>query len=150
MLRLFFIVIFSWCLSFSSCSYLSACLFMFFNNWSVIWKTNFINQGNSLLIRLSAYSCLREELYNDETGDLICRVEARYGTGVEALNEVTVFTSLAQLSVCLVWLMRTYNYFSFGLISRALFFSGRLHRFTTVYVGLSARFIFVVRRSISI
>ena len=34
-----------------------------------------------------APSCLRQELYNADTGDLICRVDARYGSGYEAFNE---------------------------------------------------------------
>lgn len=34
-----------------------------------------------------APSCIREELYNADTGDLLCRVEAQYGTGNEVFNE---------------------------------------------------------------
>jgi len=34
-----------------------------------------------------APSCIREELYNADTGDLICRVTAQYGTGIEPFNE---------------------------------------------------------------
>lgn len=34
-----------------------------------------------------APSCIREELYNEDTGDLICRVEAQYGSGSNVFNE---------------------------------------------------------------
>jgi len=34
-----------------------------------------------------APSCIREELYNADTGDLLCRVTAQYGTGSEPFNE---------------------------------------------------------------
>jgi len=34
-----------------------------------------------------APSCIREELYNADTGDLLCRVTALYGNGTEAHNE---------------------------------------------------------------
>ena len=35
-----------------------------------------------------APSCLRQELWNNDTGELICRVIPHYGTGVEVFNEV--------------------------------------------------------------
>lgn len=34
-----------------------------------------------------APSCIREELYNEDTGELICNATARYGTGTEIFNE---------------------------------------------------------------
>jgi len=34
-----------------------------------------------------APSCIREELYNADTGELICRVTALYGNGTEPFNE---------------------------------------------------------------
>jgi len=34
-----------------------------------------------------APSCIREELYNADTGELLCRSEAQYGRGVEPYNE---------------------------------------------------------------
>ena len=34
-----------------------------------------------------APSCLRQELWNADTNELICRAEAYYGTGIEVFNE---------------------------------------------------------------
>tara|TARA_B110000305_G_scaffold156004_1_gene172679 strand:- start:339 stop:1100 length:762 start_codon:yes stop_codon:yes gene_type:complete len=34
-----------------------------------------------------APSCIRQELYNEDTGELLCAVEAKYGNGTEVFNE---------------------------------------------------------------
>jgi len=44
-----------------------------------------------------APSCIREEIYNADTGDLLCRVTAQYGTGTEPFNE----TGYVALPPCL-------------------------------------------------
>ena len=35
-----------------------------------------------------APSCLRQEMWNNDTGELLCRSIGKYGTGIEVFNEV--------------------------------------------------------------